>query len=117
MKALALEIRQAAEESGWSIRHVCQEIGILQNQISQWENGITARPRTAKKVRKGLEQLGIPKSEGFTTRELTKVADGMLKESQEKSDDYLHDCILTIMHDMNEDTSYKIELIRFLLSK
>ena len=114
MKALASEIRQAAEESGWSLNHICDQVGISPVQVHQWENGTKARPKTAKKVRKGLEQFGIaPTAPGFASRKVEQdVFDGI----RNAHDEIVLGCIRMIAAGEGEPKD-KLEAIRFLLSK
>lgn len=110
MKALASEIRQTADESGWSLNHICEQVGISPVQLFQWEHGTKARPKTAKKVRKGLKEFGIvPTAEGFTS---SKVSEGVAKKN---ADETMMIVAMITQADVDDET--KLEAIRFLLSK
>jgi predicted transcriptional regulator len=115
MKALALEIRQAAKDLGMPVTALYKQLGVLSSSIAQWEAGSNARPSNAQRIRRKLALLQEDQEPVFTITRTVSVDEEPFP-SEDKSG-YIMDAIDSVLQNDAYTKAYKLELLRFILSK
>jgi len=111
-KQLANEIRQYAKKHKMSLGDVLKMTNVHSSQLSNWENDeYNARPETEWRVR---SLLGTEVATFSVNRNVT-VEDVPFPEDEKTV--YRINLIGDVMEKDSYTASYKIELIRFLISK
>lgn len=110
-KQLAKDIRQYAKQNNMTVGNVLKMCKVDSSQLFNWENGgYNASEETEMRVR-GV--IGIPL---ITFTKMTVSVDDV-PFPEDKKTGFLIDLIGDVMEKDSYTASYKIELIRFLISK